>query len=195
MTQDTARNRGLPNIKRNNHSNYSNKYSSVMLLIVLYDGAMLRWMTWYTYCMLSAMNNGASNGNHRNDNNTTVSSSSLLDGAAAVAVASPWFHGYDVCTVPNRVQYGTTINNKSSSSPSLRVPGNWVPIGRRHFFPFSLPIFILVFVFESAIHLGSSIVVVSTSTVGTILTYTFLNKTAPLCHWAEACFNISSTLI
>ena len=67
-------------------------YSWVMLLIVLYDGAVLGWMTWYTYCMSGAMkmHNGASDGNHRNDNNTTTSSSSLLDGAAAVAVVSPW---------------------------------------------------------------------------------------------------------
>jgi len=76
-------------------------YSWMMLLIVLYDGAVLGWMTRYTYCMSGAMK----------------------------------------------------------------------------------------------IHLDSSIVVVSTSTVDTILTYTFLNKTAPLCRWAEACFNISSTLI
>ena len=53
-----------------------------MLLIVLYDGGMLVWMTktirdnytrHYQYCISGARNNILSNGNHKNDNNTTAS--------------------------------------------------------------------------------------------------------------------------
>ena len=39
---------------------------------------------------MGPINNILSDGNYRSDNNTTISTSSLSDGAAAVAVASPW---------------------------------------------------------------------------------------------------------
>jgi len=133
----------------------------VRLLIVLYDGFWLVRMTWYTdedsvttilddvmslsvLCMSDAMNNVLSNGNHTNNNNNTAPSSSLSVDAVAVAVAMSWVrHVYGIGRHGN--------NYKSPSSTSLCVPvlGDWVPLGMYHFFPFSLPLFVLVLVGSS----------------------------------------------
>jgi len=122
----------------------------VILLIVLFDGVMDNKRPFVImslsvlYCMSGAMNNVLSNGNHTNNNNNTAPSSSLSVDAVAVAVAMSWVrHVYGIGRHGN--------NYKSPSSTSLCVPvlGDWVPLGMYHFFPFSLPLFVLVLVGSS----------------------------------------------
>jgi len=109
-----------------------------------YGGLGTRMSCHYQYCMSGAMNNVLSNGNHTNNNNNTAPSSSLSVDAVAVAVAMSWIrHVYGIGRHGN--------NYKSPSSTSLCVPvlGDWVPLGMYHFFPFSLPLFVLVLVGSS----------------------------------------------
>ena len=88
--------------------------------------------------MSGAMSNVSSDGNHTNDNNTTTSSSSLSDGAAPVAVAYPWVRCV-YSTVPKRIRHDNEQYIFSSPSPFVPVLGDWVPVGGRHIFSFSLP--------------------------------------------------------
>mmetsp|Transcript_19156 Transcript_19156/g.20607 ORF Transcript_19156/g.20607 Transcript_19156/m.20607 type:complete len:99 (-) Transcript_19156:17-313(-) len=85
------------------------------------------------------MNNVLSSGNHTNNNNNTAPSSSLSVDAVAVAVVMSWIrHVYGIGRHGN--------NYKSPSSPSLCVPvlGDLVPIGIHHFFPFSVPLVVVL---------------------------------------------------
>ena len=68
------------------------------------------------------MNNLLSNGNHMNDNNTSKPSSSL-SAEAVVAIVYPW-----IWHILEQYLNGTTIINKSPSSPFLCAPvlGDWV---------------------------------------------------------------------
>jgi len=145
-----------------------------------YGGLGTRMSCHYQYCMSGAMNNVLSNGNHTNINNNTAPSSSLSIDAVAVAVAMSWVrHVYGIGRHGN--------NYKSPSSPSLCVPvlGDWVPLGMYHFFPFSLPLFVLVLV-------GSSISPVVNSIpylylIRTIHSDSSSNSSNANCHQSSIC--------
>ena len=135
-------------------------YNWVMLSIVLYDGVMLVGMTWYSddsvttvrddcswwwcrfqycYCMPGTMKYILSSGNDTNGN--TTDSSSSLSAAAAVTVASSWV----------RRVYNTQSGRTRQYILLLFVKG------MRHFFPFFLPLIILVLVdpFDIYYHFNS----------------------------------------
>ena len=130
----------------------------------------------YQYCMSSAMKYILSRGNDTNGN-TTDSSSSLSVDAVAVAVAMSWIrHVYGIGRHGN--------NYKSPSSPSLCVPvlGDWVPLGMYHFFPFSLPPFVLVFV-GSLISPVNSIHCLDLIRTIRLVSSSILRN----CHWSSRC--------
>ena len=99
------------------------------------------------YRMSGTINNVVGNGNHMNDNNTTTPSSSLLVDVGAVAVALPgvqYSMWYGMYTVPS-----TLLDYKS---PYCILFCNRVAIRMCHYFPFSLPLFILVSVGYRVLH-------------------------------------------
>ena len=83
--------------------------------------------------MLGAMNNIVSDSNHTNDNNTSTPFLFSLGCCYYLSMDTAWVHYL--------IGYGTARHdNKSPYSLSLcvHVLSDWVPVRRRHFFPFLL---------------------------------------------------------
>jgi len=95
----------------------------------------------YQYCISGAMKYILSSGNDMNGNTTDSSSSLSTAAAAAVTVASPWV----------RRVYSTQLGTARQYVYLLFVKG------MRHFFPFSLPLIILILVgpFDIYYHFNS----------------------------------------
>ena len=126
-------------------------------------------------------------GNGTNDNITSTPSSSLSVATATIPVACPWVK-YKYSTLNG---YGTTINNTSPSFPSfcVHILGDWVPIAMCHFFPFLLPLVVLVLIvpFDSSLRFDTLFAFDLGSFVWVVVVVVVRNY-----HWSSMCVkNIS----